>query len=193
MRRAIGVGGIERQPLAAAAERGLERVHASCRPRRWPSDRRARARAAGSSRRGPARARRGGGGVPTLAAVPPPHGITGTRGLGGQPDDRGRPRRPMPGNTAASGVRPSTHVRASSSTPVSTCAAPTMARSLSSSASGNAGVNRPRSEALGEALFFDRVRPVRDGPDLAAGLLGREDLARIAEPGRVERALERAA
>src|SRR5207244_10499642 len=48
----------------------------------------------------------------------------------------------------------------------------------------------PALEALGEALFFDRMRPVGDGPDLAAGLLGRKNLPGIAEPGRIERALQ---
>src|SRR5439155_7142263 len=111
-----------------------------------------------------------GAGMPTLAAVPPPHGVT---------------ERPTweasaittatssidPGNTAASGVRPST-TYGESSTPVRRFAAPTAARSLSRSASGTE-LRRPALEALGEALFFDRVRPVGDGPDLHAGLLGR--------------------
>src|SRR5262245_3170042 len=74
--------------------------------------------------------------------------------------------------------------------PVRTLAAPTAARSLSSSASDTESCDAPALEALGEALFFDRVRPVRDGPDFDAGLLGGEHLARIAEPRRIECTLE---
>src|SRR5712692_10648912 len=58
---------------------------------------------------------------------------------------------------------------------MSTWAGPTMPRSLS---------NIPL-EALGEALLFDGMRPVR-GPTLAAGLARREDLAGVAEIARVE-------
>src|SRR5713101_7773815 len=58
---------------------------------------------------------------------------------------------------------------------MSTWAGPTMPRSLS---------NIPL-EALGEALLFDGMRPVR-GPTLAAGLSRREDLAGVAEIARVE-------
>src|SRR5512134_3512399 len=46
------------------------------------------------------------------------------------------------------------------------------------------------SEALGQALLFDRVRPVRLGTRLAARLVRREHLARVAETERVEGTLE---
>src|SRR5215467_54014 len=126
-------------------------------------------------------------GIPTLAAVPPPHGVTG-RPTSVASAITAATSSIDPGNTAASGVRPST-TYGESSIPVRTLAAPTAARSLSSSASGT-GVRCPALEALGEALFFDRVRPVRDGPDFDAGLLGGEHLAWIAEPGSIECVLE---
>src|SRR5262245_38537437 len=139
------------------------------------------------SRRSPSTNPPGAAGMPTLAAVPPPHGVTGRAASAASPITAATSSTD-PGKTAASGVRPST-TYGESSTPVRTFGAPTAARSLSSSASGNAA-SPPALEALGEALFFDRVRPVGDGPRLAAGLLGRKDLPGVAESRRVERVLE---
>ena len=84
-------------------------------------------------------------------------------GLGGQPrgsrrpppSSRGRPR------PRACGPRPRT---ASSSTPVSTCGAPTMRRSLSSGVLTCTRRLPPALEALGEALLFDRVRAIGARP-----------------------------
>src|SRR5687768_11702697 len=126
------------------------------------------------------------GGAPTVAALPPPHGITGTPAAAAcwttVPISSTEP-----GKTTTSGVQPST-TNGERSIPVRTFAAPRVARSLSSSAS--TATCRPRSEALGEASLFDGVRTVRHGAGLAAGLLGREHLAGIAEAGRIERHLE---
>src|SRR5262249_45418853 len=131
--------------------------------------------------------RPGAGGMRTLTAGPPPHGVTGRAASAASPITAATSSTD-PGKTAASGVRPST-TYGESSTPVRTFGAPTAARTLSSSASGNAA-SPPALEALGEALFFDRVRPVGGGAHLAARLLGRKDLPGIAEPGRIERALQ---
>src|SRR5437867_12986279 len=65
----------------------------------------------------------------------------------------------------------------------------TLARSFSSSASGTRR-QPPALEALGEALFLDGVRPVRDRPDLDAGLLGRKDLPRVTQSGGIEGVLQ---
>ncbi len=82
------------------------------------------------------------GGEPIAIRVPPPHGVTG------------RPASPaatstaatssfVPGNTTASGVRPST-TYGEQSTPVSTWGAPTMRRSLSGRADGTGSSRFPR-------------------------------------------------
>src|ERR1700687_725559 len=113
------------------------------------------------------------GGAPIPILVPPPHGITGIsraaatgRAAATSSSD--------PGSATASGVRPST-TYGPQSTPVSTCAEPTIARSLSNIL----------LEALGETLLFDGMRAI-GGPALAAGLARREDLAGVAEVARVE-------
>src|SRR5207237_4289166 len=90
----------------------------------------------------------------------------------------------LPGSTAASGVRPSI-TNGESSTPASTWAGPTMARSLSSS-----GTMRPALEALRQALSLDGVGAVRHGPRLDARLAGGEDLAGIAAAAGIEGILE---
>src|SRR5215475_13512651 len=64
-----------------------------------------------------------------------------------------------------------------------------MERSLSSS-TASTEARPPALEALGEALFFDRVRPVGDGACLAAGLAGRKHLAGVAAARGIEGGLE---
>src|SRR5262245_65861525 len=103
--------------------------------------------------------------MPTLAAVPPPHGVTelptsvasaitaATSSI-------------EPGKIAASGVRPST-TYGESSTPVRTLAAPTVVRSFWSSASGTAATTAA-VEAPGQALLFDRGRAGGGGGHLGA-------------------------
>ena len=81
-------------------------------------------------------------GMPTLAAVPPPHGVT-DRPTSQASAITAATSSIDPGNTAASGVRPST-TYGESSMPMRTFAGPTAARSFSSSASGNGSRDRPR-------------------------------------------------
>src|SRR6266850_2317631 len=132
-----------------------------------------------SRRTSPARA----AGTPTPMAVPPPHGTTGTPAAAACTITAATSST-LPGSTAASGVRPSS-TNGESSTPASTWAGPTMARSLSSS-----GTMRPALEALRQALTLDGVGAVRHGPRLDARLAGGEHLAGIAEATGIERGLE---
>src|SRR5712691_3321007 len=128
------------------------------------------------------------GGAPTLMAVPPPHGVTGTEA------SLARVRTVLtssmePGNAAAIGVRPS-RTYGESSTPVRRLEGPTTPRRASRMSSANEPLGPSALEALGEPFLFDGVRPVGDRADFDARLLRREDLAGVAEPARIERFLQ---
>src|SRR5712691_856228 len=138
-----------------------------------------------SRRRRPSTRPARGAGIPAADAVPPPHAITGTSASAASATIA-RTSSTVPGNTAASGVRPST-TYGDRSTPVRRWGAPTRTRSFSR----RAACTLPRaSEALGQALLFDGVRPVRNGAGFTARLARREHLPGITEPVRIEGVLE---
>src|SRR5262249_23026554 len=188
--RAFRVPRIERQPLPTRPQRVPHPpAGAPARTPRWIPACAATARSPGScsttapsrlrTRASPARA----GGTPTPIALPPPHGTTGTEASADWATTAATSST-VPGNTAASGVRPSI-TYGDSSTPVRTWAGPTMARSLSSS-----DTTRPALEPLRQALRLDGVRAIRHGPRLDTRLPRGEHFAGVAQTPRVERILE---
>src|SRR5262249_48626113 len=128
------------------------------------------------------------GGAPMPSFVPPPQGVTG------MPWSAASVRICAissfePGNTTASGVRPS-RTYGEQSTPVSTCGAPQRLTSLSVNTLPTVAdcLQVGGSEPLRQTLLLDRMRTIR-GPDLDARLVRREDLPGVATAGRVERLL----